>query len=47
MKCSHGNHGSRVKKRFEDLVSTFDFPNTIVPSAKSVVPYGELSVVIL
>lgn len=47
VKCSHGNHDSRKrKKRFGNLVSVFDFSNTIAPLEKSVVPYGELCEVI-
>lgn len=34
------------KREMGDLVSVFYFPDTIVPLAKSVVPYGELYVVI-
>lgn len=34
------------KKRFVDLVSVSDFSHTIGPLEKSVMPYGELHVVI-
>lgn len=46
MKCCHGNHDSRGKEKFEELVNIFDFSNTIACLTKSDVPYGELCVAI-